>query len=243
MKIRVIDFETTGDARREKGPTGICEFGYADVRVNDGVVSIGDPVAAFVNCGIPISIAARGVHHISDADVAGAIDPTRALSILMTDMEPGDMFAAHHAEFERTFFGGGSFPWICTMICAKHMFEDAPDHKNQTLRYYLGIDDLSPFSSSHFMPPHRAGPDALVTAHILAEMLKRVDRPIDLLHLTNTPVIQKTVGFGKNEGRPWSEMDDGFLQWVVDRDFSPEIKETARFHIRRIRKAGNPFGN
>lgn len=239
MKIRNVDFETTDTdkAKKDGKPVGICEFGYTDFIIGAGVAR---PVSSLVNCGIPITPAARGVHHISDADVAGAMPPDQAMARLMDGMEPGDMFAAHNAAFERMFFGGGSFPWICTLICAKHLYEDAPDHKNQTLRYYLNIDPALEWPELS-MPPHRAGPDSYVSAHILAVMAETAD-PIRLLELTSTPVIQKLVQFSKHAGERWEDMDNGFLQWCLDKDFvHPDAKTAAKHWLDKRRAQDNPF--
>lgn len=240
MKIRVVDLETSGTekAKRQGKPAGICEIGWTDVTEDLRVLR---PESRLVNPGHPMPPDARGIHHIGDDMLVGAMDQTTALRTLMDSMEPGDIFAAHHAAFERTFFGGGSFPWICTMVCARHIYEDAPSFSNQTLRYLLGIDAEFEWPELA-MPPHRAGPDSYVTAHILVRLL--VSRsPGQLVTLTATPFAQKTVRFGKHEGRPWSEMDEGFLQWVLDRDFDDDTKHTARQHLQRIRASGNPFGN
>lgn len=241
MKIRVIDFETTDQAEEKKKgkAVGIVEIGWTDVTEN-GEISL--PQAYLVNCGIPISVQARSVHHISDEMVVGAMTPTEAYVLLMAEMEPGDMFAAHHADFERVFFGGGDHAWVCTMKCAKHLWEDAPGFSNQVLRYHLGIDaefewpDLA-------MPPHRAGPDSYVTAHILAH-LTHAEHPTRLVELTNTPVLQKKVMFGeKHRGQFWADMDRGFLEWVLDKDFDTETKHTARYWLKKMSQPANPFGN
>lgn len=120
MKLRSIDFETTDKPeRRQKGtPVGLCEIGYTDV---DGATgSVAKPFSTLVNCGVPITPEARGIHHISDGDVSGAITPDAALAMLLEGMEPGDIFVAHNAQFEKSFFSGGVFPWICTLQCARH---------------------------------------------------------------------------------------------------------------------------
>ncbi|THK33981.1 hypothetical protein EHS39_32920 [Ensifer sp. MPMI2T] len=241
MKVRVIDFETTGQAEdKKKGkPVGICEVGWTDF-TDDGKVSL--PQAHLVNPGMPIPPEARAVHHISDEMVADAMSPSEAYMLLMAGMEPGDMFAAHQAEFERTFFGGGAHAWLCTMKCAKHLWDDVASYSNQALRYHLGIDVEFEWPELA-MPPHRAGPDSYVTAHILSR-LSIAAHPTRLVELTNTPVLQKKVMFGeKHRGQLWSDMDRGFLEWVLDKDFDAETKHTARHWLNEIRRQSNPFGN
>lgn len=240
MKIRVVDLETTGTAEdATKGKlVDICEIGWTDLHDH---FLIDGPHARLVDPGIPIPPEARAVHHISDAMVAGALLSSAAYDLLMEGMEPGDMFAAHNAAFERIFFNGGVFPWICTMICAKHLWNDAPGFSNQTLRYWLNLEEE--IDADLAMPPHRAGPDSYVTAHILRRMTL-MKSPNSLVSLTTTPVLLKTVPFSKHQGQPWSDMDRGFLEWCLDpkRDnLSPEVLYTARHWLDQLNSASSPF--
>lgn len=221
MKIRVIDFETTG--LPEDDVRAICEIGFTDVHDN---WTVDGPHSALVNPGHPIPPTTRAIHHISDADVAGCMAPDVACRVLMEDMEPGDMFAAHNIKFEQAFFGGGEFPWICTLQCARHLFPDAPGHSNQVLRYWLGID--SEFDPELAMPPHRAGPDTLVTAHILLRLIfaSSVER---LVQLTTEPVVLRNVTFGKYRGSKWADLPRDYLQWIAFKsDLGADEKHTAR---------------
>ena len=240
MKFRVIDFETTGRSEDKAAgkAVGIVEIGWSDVSETGHVFK---PQSHLVNPGIPIPPEARAVHHISDRMLDDALRVDEACKLLMSGMQLGDIFVAHQAAFERTFFGGGTMPWICTMICAKHLWEEAPGYSNQTLRYWLGLDATFAWPELA-MPPHRAGPDAYVTAHILSSMLlmKPASR---LMELTNTPVIQKRVNFSQHAGKLWSEMDRGFLEWCLDpkRDNLPdEVKTTARHWLNQGLR-GTPF--
>jgi exodeoxyribonuclease X len=222
MKIRVIDFETTG--LPEDQVKGICEIGWTDI--TDDWLTHG-PKSLLVNPGHPIPPVTRAVHHISDADVAVAISPDAACAILMQGMEPGDMFAAHNAKFERAFFGGGQHEWICTLQCAKHIFPDAPGHSNQVLRYWLNVDDdgLDPVAA---MPPHRAGPDTLVTAFILRRLIF-ASSVAKLVELTSAPVVLQTITFGKHRGMRWADLPRDYLQWIAFKsELGVDEKHTAR---------------
>ncbi|MBO6858336.1 exonuclease domain-containing protein [Roseibium sp.] len=225
MKIRVIDFETTGTPDDEV--KAICEVGYTDL-TDDWVVH--DPVGFLVNPGHPIPPETRAVHHISDADVADAVTPTHALKVLMDGMVDGDAFAAHNAAFEQAFFGGGNYPWICTYKCAQHLFPDAPRHTNQVLRYWLGgLNDQ--LDQSKAMPPHRAAPDSYVTAHILSRLVFASNVP-ELIRLTTAPVLLKKVTFGKHRGSLWQNLPADYLQWIAYKsDLGPDEKHTARHYL------------
>lgn len=223
MKIRVVDFETTG--LPEDQVKGICEIGWTDLHDN---WKVNGPQSMLVNPGHPIPPVTRAVHHISDADVAGAVTPETAYSTLMYGMEPGDVFAAHNAKFEQAFFAGAGHRWICTFQCARHLFPDAPGHSNQVLRYYLGIDEQNDFNPAVAMPPHRAGPDTYVTAHILSRLVfaSNVDRLVDL---TSEPVVLTTITFGKHRGMRWADLPPDYLQWVAFKsELGVDEKHTAR---------------
>ncbi|MCO5730145.1 exonuclease domain-containing protein [Rhizobium sp. SSA_523] len=242
MKIRVIDMETTGQAEDKlKGHgVGIVEIGWSDV---DDTGRVSRPMALLVNPGMTVPPEARAVHHISDEMLIGAPPPDRVLRMLMEGMEAGDFFCAHNAAFERAFFAGGPFPWICTMKCAKHLWEDAPGYSNQTLRYWLGLDQEFAWPELAF-PPHRAGPDAYVTAHI-ANRMQLMKSPARLVELTNTPVLLKTVQSGKYAGELWSNMDEGYLSFILDPTkgpFKEEVLYTARYWLNKSRGlAGTSF--
>ena len=225
MKIRVIDFETTG--LPEDQTKAICEIGWTDV-TDDWKVH--GPKSMLVNPGHPIPAVTRAIHHISDADVTGAVSPDTACLALMSGMAPGDLFAAHNAKFERAFFGGGQHEWICTLQCAKHLFRDAPGNSNQVLRYHLDIDGEDDFDAAAAMPPHRAGPDTLVTAFVLRRLVFAASVS-ELVRLTSAPVVLQTITFGKHRGMRWAELPRDYLQWIAFKsDLGVDEKHTAR-HI------------
>jgi exodeoxyribonuclease X len=239
MKVRVVDFETS-DMVGKGRPVELCEVGWTDF---DEDWKISRPQAFLVNPGHKITPEAQGVHHISDEMVADAMSPAAARQLLMEGMEPGDFFAAHHAEFERALFPGDPFPWICTMVCAKHLFPGAPGFGNQTLRYHLGVDADFEWPALA-MPPHRAGPDTYVSAHILSR-LTFIANPRRLVELTTTPVLLEEVPFERYRGQPWSAMDRGFLEWVLapgkQTPMKPEVLHTARHWLQKLDEPGNPF--
>lgn len=226
MKIRVIDFETTGLPEDET--KAICEVGWTDF---DEHWRIHGPYSRLVNPGHPIPPQTRAVHHISDRDVEGAISPTEACAILMDGMDPDDIFAAHNAQFEQAFFGGGNHRWICTMKVAKHLFPECPSHSNQCLRYWLGIDGDGGFVADLAMPPHRAGPDTYVTAHILSRMMIATGAD-ELVRLTTAPVLLHKVTFGKHRGSLWKDLPSDYLGWIANKsDLGADEKHTARHYL------------
>lgn len=225
MLIRVVDFETTGlppDA-------AVCEVGWCDVQIAEEAF-VGHPQAMFVNPNRPMPVEARAIHHISDADLAGA-PPIETGFLRLMSGKP-DAFVAHNARFEREFFTGAGIPWICTRKVGMRLWPDAPNHQNQTLRYFLGIDDDMTFDSDEAMPPHRAGPDTYVTAHIFAHAFAEATIE-DMIAWSNQPsLLPGAINFGKHKGVLWSDCDPGYLQWIVKQpDMDEDKKFTARHYL------------
>ncbi|MBB3144886.1 exodeoxyribonuclease X [Phyllobacterium trifolii] len=225
QKIRVVDFETTG--LPDDQIKAICEVGWTDLTAD---WKVSETRSLLVNPGHPIPPQTRAVHHISDADVVGAIDPGTACMMLMDGMEKDDIFAAHNAKFEQAFFGGGGRRWICTMQCAKHILPDAPGFSNQTLRYWMDIDKGFDDPSAA-MPPHRAGPDTYVTAHILHRLVL-ARNPDELVRLSTAPVLLTKVTFGKHRGLLWKDVPWDYLNFVANKsDLGADEKHTARHYL------------
>lgn len=174
---------------------------------------------------------ARAVHHISPDDVRpgaqGVVTKDEWLHGILAAEVPGEMvYAAHNAAFDRRFLPELTLPWICTYRCACHIWPDAPAHSNQVLRYYLGVNP--PAKMMEGLAPHRALYDAAVTAAILQLMLREHNIQ-QLLHLTDQPVLQTRVRFGKHRGELWSEVPRDYVAWIVRRgDFDDDVMYTAR---------------
>lgn len=227
--FRVVDFETSGEA-----PEGeVIEVGWADLFGNSEVFP---PVSLVIRPTRPVSIETRAVHHLTPVELDAGSSRSAAFAVLeelphrWCDV-PGDLdavYVAHSAKFEQAWFPEAKLPWICTYKCALRLWPESPRHSNQVLRYFLGLE----LPASLAMPPHRAGPDAYVTAHILAKMLDRAT-PAELIEWSGQPALLPRVTFGKQRGMAWTEVDDGFLDWVVRRDFDEDVLHTVRTEIAR----------
>ena len=170
---------------------------------------------ALVIPGIPIPATASAIHHIVDADIqnrwllstirvsvvtavitlrmARRLLSTRPFQLLSVVIMPVSWLLTTRRSTR--LFSLQRVKWICTMRVAKHLWPDAPGYGNQVLRYWLEL----PVDSD--CVPHRALGDAQVTAQLLLKELALVDGSVErLLELTETPVLLKTVPFGKHKG-------------------------------------------
>jgi exodeoxyribonuclease X len=218
-RVFIIDTETTG---LEPSDCGVCEIAAVVVSRDDGGGwRVGDGAAFFVDPGRPIPPEASGLHDIVDADVAGAGPLRDVLARLMPAdarpvIEKGTIFAAHNAPFEIGFLTMlRKARWVDTLQCALHIWPDAPNHKNSTLRYYLGLALPSWLDASEKRNrPHGALFDTAVTAATLCRMLDR-HTLVELIDMSNRPAILHKVNFGEHFGKPWSEVPTSYLEWIL----------------------------
>lgn len=237
--FRVIDTETTGLEPPPKN--GIIEVGWSDLFVDD-LFKVTGPYATLTNPGIPISLEAMATHHTQDRDLANEISP----DLLFFDgslLGDCDYIVAHNAQFDLQFIPTPTKPVICTYKVALRLVPDCPSHKNQVLRYYFKLFDLP---QEKCEPAHRAGPDTYVTAHNLWELIKIMrsqgfeDHMIfeTFVQWTKEPPAMPRCPIGKEKGKPWKDVDFGFLQWIIRTPtMDKNIVHNARQEIERRYKA------
>lgn len=223
MRLRVVDFETTGAQGSE-----VIEAGFVDVELVEGEWRVAPPVTKLFRPKGSVTVQARAVHHISDAELAPA-EPSavEAVARFLSQGMRADAFVAHHAEFEKSFLPSlRSASWICTAKAARRAWPLAPGYSNQVLRYWLDLK-LDPALA---LPAHRAGPDAYVTAHILLRLLRTMTSNT-LIDWTTQPSV---VSFGRHKGQPWSEVPSGYLQWITsESDMADRHRQRAQDELKR----------
>lgn len=226
--VRVVDFETTGT-----DPTlgaEVCEVGICDVHIEERRV---DPPRSWL-CGVKaMPPEVRAVHHISLADCAGKeAFSVREMLRPFTATGP-TVLAAHNSDFETKFFVP-NLPVICTYKAALRVWPNAPAHNNGTLRYWL--EDQGKIAPDHALtqPAHRAGPDAYVTAWTLLALLDAGATGKDMVAWTKEPKLLPTCPIGKFRGKPWPEVEGGFLGWMTRQpDMDPDLVWNAEREIAR----------
>lgn len=208
----VVDLETT---HREPKEAHVVEwaaiiitppwFGSGGERVFGGLVK--PPIA------IPAETSA--VHHITDVDVVSAPSWEQEAQVLAHLLaHDGVIMVAHNAAFEREVLAKtGIQPQrvLCTYKAACRVWPDAPGLSNEVLRYHLGL------GTGRRLPqaPHSALHDARVTAQLLDELLQAGTKIEDMLAWTEQPALLPTCPIGDWRGQKWSEIDAGFLMWIL----------------------------
>ncbi|MEO9264722.1 MAG: 3'-5' exonuclease [Candidatus Baltobacteraceae bacterium] len=165
-RYAVIDVETTGfSAAADR----VVEMACVVVRAGQVV----ETWSSLVNPGRAIPARATAVHGITDGDVwwAPMFDVAQAR---LYSLCSGATVVAHNARFDLGFLPRiAPLPSLCTVELARRAFPNAPNHKNQTLRAYLGIDRDPAVAG---VAAHRALGDALITAAILVRCMSEFRR-------------------------------------------------------------------
>ncbi len=227
MRFRVVDIETSGGKSPE-----ILEIAAVDVvKLGQGWTACPPRAKLFRPVG-PICFHTMAIHHITPEDIppdAEQCSPSVLANFLGADRQI-DCFVAHNADFERRHIRDGapeSIPWLCTVKAARTIWLDAPGYSNQVLRYWRALE-LDP---RHAMPPHRAGPDAWVTAHILMDLLKECS-PAELLSRQHERVRSDAVPFGRYKGEAWSDVPIDYLDWILSRrDMDVAVVERSKAEL------------
>lgn len=158
----VVDVETTGIVPARDAVVEIAASLYRGSRRIASFESLVDP-------GRPIPAAASGIHHITNHDTDGAPDRADAVRALAAFLRPAQALVAHNAAFDRAFLPELiGRPWLCTLQLARRLWPEADNHKNQTLRYHLGLDPGLLAGTT----AHRALADTRVTGEIFVRALE-----------------------------------------------------------------------
>jgi exodeoxyribonuclease X len=220
-KYVVVDVETTGlspekdkvveiaAAWRHKG-----NLFYASNLINPENVSIPPEVSA--------------ITHLTDEDVRTAPPVENVIS--EKGFPPG-ILVAHNASFDRAFLPQfENRIWLDTLKISKHLWPNAPNHKNMTLKYFLKLKPDLPVD----LAPHRALYDVLVTMAIF-EYILQTHTIEQLLELQKQPILLTVARFGRYKGQSWSTIDKSYLQWLLKQDESggidEDIRHTARYWL------------
>jgi DNA polymerase III subunit epsilon len=162
-KVAVIDFETTGLSP----DVGDRATEVAVVLVECG--KIVDRYQSLMNAGVRIPYFIEELTGISNAMIRKAppaADVMKALAMFIGDLP----LVAHNASFDSKFLDAEwlrirqsrSREFACSMLLARRVYPQAPNHKLGTLVSYLGLPAAGRY--------HRALADAEMTAHLLIRM-------------------------------------------------------------------------
>jgi exodeoxyribonuclease X len=225
-RFAFVDVETTGFDPLADAVVEVACVVTCGQRELDAFSSLVDPQR-----GIPAT--ASAVHHLTCADVAGA--PTLAtLADALRSRCADAVVVAHNARFDLAFLPMlADRPALCAMRFAQLVLPDAPNYKNQVLRYHLGIADARLAASA----AHRALGDAIVTSQVFARCLARYfaaggsDDVACLAAALAAPIEFEAFRFGKHRGEPLRDVPSDYLRWIETS--ATRTSGDARYSARR----------
>ncbi len=162
--VIVLDFETTG-LSPDMGDRAI-EIGA--VLLEDGRIT--DRFQQLMNPGMRIDSFIENYTGITNAMVKGADSCSSVIKNFAEFIDQHNL-VAHNASFDKKFLDeemyrakvGYDGTFACSMLIARRLYQDAPDHKLGTLVKYNKLPTEGVF--------HRALADAEMTAHLWLGML------------------------------------------------------------------------
>lgn len=156
------------------------------------------------------------------------------LSLLETDLASRMVVVAHNWPFDRAAIESemrvngveidlSGVPFIDTLTVVRHLYDEGwdgyggqrlPNMKLGTCFYALVPSDRWDRLPSD-LAPHDSFYDVHLCGLLLEVLLEKMSAD-DLIELSRTVVIPRTCPIGKERGKPWSEVDQGFLRWMVN---------------------------
>lgn len=226
LNLAVCDTETTGI---DPATAKVVEIAIYNPEIGIAWCALVDP-------GIAIPPETSAVHHICDADVEGWPDWENTKPVLTDTLHSNNItiLVAHNVEYDSKIVSlGPDQVWICTYKCALRQWPDAPSHKNEVLKYWLGLGDRGR-AFSH--AAHSALHDCKTTWLLLKELLKH--QPLEtLLQWSNEPKHFAKISFGKHAGKKFEDIDTGYLQWICQQStMDKDLVACAAREIQRRRE-------
>ena len=231
MRLRVIDFETTGF---EPPEAEVVEVGITDLILDQDGSSVSETTSVLCGAERPCPPAVRAVHHIQPHELEGR--PVFMPEIMVASLSQAEAWVAHNCAFEQKFLPAivtGPVPWICTYKVAVRLFPDLASHSNFALYYHFVDEGLIEADMERAQPAHRAGPDTYVTARNLQVMLEMATIE-QMIEWTKMPRLISVLQFGKHKGMKLAEVPYDYLSWLAFKsDMDEDTKWNARQEIDR----------
>ncbi len=211
LPVAVLDFETTGLHARQGD--AVIEVGV--VHVDGDAVREEPALTCLVDPRRPIDPAARAVHGIAGADLAGSPTFPAIADELLASLR-GRVIAGQNVGFDLSFLREEltragrptpRLPALDTVLLARAV---KPGH-----RPGYGLEQIARFLDVSWdgLRPHRALDDALMTARVMVELLRRLRERGDR---SLADVLRRCASLALSGGRGHHEVPAGLIEAVLD---------------------------
>lgn len=230
-RFHVVDTETVGLSPFDHGG-GVCEISVREI-CPETLDTIKHHYG-LINPEGPISPTASGVHGISDEKVADCPDLFTWIlneGDFWHDSREPTVFLAYNAPFDYKFLKRYIECEVLVsdiLVVARRVYPDAENHKMQTLRFWLKLDeDVDP---NEPFDAHSAGGDT----QTLVRLIKRImsDTGMTLQEVIAESLVKEEITkmpFGKYAGKTFAQikvLNKGYIPWVLaNLDLTPDLRE------------------
>ncbi len=220
-----LDTETTGTNDNDR----LCQLAY---KTDNGVT-----VNELFNPGMPISIEAMSIHHITNDMVKNKplFENSKTWNnvneLLKSD---NSILVAHNALFDVVMIekeGITVNKHICTLKLSRYLDEEGviPQYNLQYLRYYLNLNVKA--------NAHDALGDVLVLEalfqRLYAKMIEKYQNSASdkMIDISSKPVLIRRMPFGKHKGMKMEEIPADYLQWLSTTDLEGDLRYTVDYYM------------
>lgn len=217
MRWIVADCETSGLG----DDAGVCEIAWCEV---DEQLNVLASHHSLINPGHPISPSASGVHGITDSDVADSPTLRQFVGDHFSDGEI--ILVAYNAQFDERFLKPvmpAMISRLCALKMARLIYPDAPDHKLQTMRYYLALDSGA---------AHSADGDVTVLLSLMRRMSEDSNMTLpELWELSKRPIRIDKMPFGRHKGSLLKDLPGSYVVWLLGLH---DLDDNLRFSLETL---------
>jgi len=213
MKFLIADTETTGLT----APIKVVELGWILV---DEELNVIEEFDSLINPERDIEPDASGIHNIRAKQV---VDSPKIEEI---DFPDGEIcLICHRVDFDSPLLSPHMdvVAEADTLVLARRMLPDSPNHKLGTLSAYCNLPDQL---------AHRALGDCRTVLNLIDYLMEGSGMNlIQLINYSNTPIKLEYINFGKHRGIPFDEVPSGYMKWLKSlRDLDIDMKYTLGFY-------------
>jgi len=219
MRILVADTETSGLSKQD----GICQLAFTEINPQLEVIASWN---SLIDPECSISPSASGIHGITDDMVADAPTMAEAMELLVQQFGPFNdvMICGHSVAFDARFLK----PYwditaqLCTLKVARRVVPDSPDHKLQTLKFFLGL-------GNSIEGAHSADADVADTLALLKYLIDRSGLDLfDMMGWHLRPEKVEVMPWGKHKGVALADLPASYRQWLLS---LPDIDDSLRWSL------------
>lgn len=223
-----LDTETTGTGTDDR----LCQLAF---KTDEGLI-----VNELYDPGMPISIDAMSIHHITNEMVQGKprfrdSKEWSTLHNLLRDDQT--VVVAHNAKFDIEMLkreGIDPQKVICTYKLVRYLDKNSaiPKYNLQYLRYFSNLQ-IEAEVQAH---------DALGDVLVLEALFKRVhakasdefgEQAIEqMVNISNNPLLYRKMPFGKHKGANMEDVPVDYLRWLSRTDLDEDMAYTVRHFLK-----------